>query len=92
MGVGGDICVNFRGKGYGKIMYALIFKLGFEIMGLHRLWLSVIEYNTVARNLYNSIGFVETGLQREAIYKDGVYYNYVYMDIIRGEQKNDRLN
>ena len=78
MGVGGDICPSYRGKGYGKVMYDLIFKLGFEKMKMHRLWLSVIELNTVARNLYKKKGFVETGVQREAIFQNGKYYNYIY--------------
>lgn len=85
MGVGGDICPSYRGKGYGKVMYDLIFKLGFEKMKMHRLWLSVIEFNTVARNLYKKKGFVETGVQREAIFQNGKYYNYIYMDILARE-------
>ncbi len=85
MGVGGDICPSYRGKGCGKIMYDLIFQLGFEKMKMHRLWLSVIEFNTVARNLYKKKGFVETGVQREAIFQNGKYYNYIYMDILARE-------
>tara|TARA_B110000503_G_scaffold133296_1_gene210574 strand:+ start:1429 stop:1977 length:549 start_codon:yes stop_codon:yes gene_type:complete len=85
MGVGGDIHPLFRGKGYGKIMYDLIFQLGFEKMKMHRLWLSVVEFNTVARNLYIKKGFMETGIQREAIFKNGKYVNYIYMDILNRE-------
>jgi RimJ/RimL family protein N-acetyltransferase len=85
MGVGGDILFEYRGHGYAIIMYELIFKLAFEISNLHRLWLSVIEYNTPARELYKKMGFKETGIQREAILKDGKYYNYIYMDILETE-------
>ena len=85
MGVGGDICPSFRGKGFGKVMYDLIFELGFQRMKMHRLWLSVVEFNIVARNLYKKKGFVETGVQREAILQNGKYYNYIYMDILARE-------
>lgn len=85
MGVGGDIHPTFRGKGYGKIMYDLIFHLGFKQMKLHRLWLSVIEFNIVARNLYKKMGFVETGVQREAVFQNNQYFNYIYMDILDKE-------
>ena len=85
MGVGGDILFEYRGLGYATIMYELIFKLAFEISDLNRLWLSVIEYNTRARALYKKIGFKDTGVQREAVLKDGKYHDYIYMDILKTE-------
>ena len=85
MGVGGDIIPEQRGQGYATIMYRLIFKLAFEKLKFHRLWLSVIEYNFRARNLYKKMGFKETGIQRNAVFKENKYYDYVYMDILETE-------
>ncbi len=85
MCVGGDIVPCFRGKGYAKQMYALIFKYGFETMNMHRLWLCVLENNERAKKLYEKMGFSYEGMQREAVFKDGVYHNYLMMSILNKE-------
>ncbi len=87
MCVGGDIDPKFRGKGYAKHMYALIFKYGFEAMNMHRLWLCVLENNERAKKLYEKMGFSYEGMQREAVFKDGVYHNYLMMSILDKEYK-----
>jgi len=52
---------KFRGKGYGKQAMLLIedkaHELGLKSIGLH-----VFGYNTVARNLYEGIGYETTSL------------------------------
>ena len=52
---------QFRGKGYGKQAMLLIEdkarELGLKSIGLH-----VFGYNTVARNLYEGIGYETTSL------------------------------
>ncbi len=85
MCVGGDIAPSFQGKGYSKKMYSLIFKYGFGCMNMHRLYLSVLETNLVARSLYEKMGFVYEGTLRQAIYKDGKYLDYYCMSILRDE-------
>ncbi len=87
MCVGGDIIAEESGKGYGKEMYRLILKLGFDVWGMHRLWLLVLQNNERARRLYRKMGFVEEGMQRESIYKNGQYENYVLMSILEGEYR-----
>jgi RimJ/RimL family protein N-acetyltransferase len=86
--VGGDIAEEYSGKGHGKNMYNLIFKLGFDVWGMNRLWLSVLENNQRAINLYKKIGFIDEGAQRKAIYKDGKYLDYLNMGILSSEYKN----
>ena len=88
MGVGGDIMPSFRGKGYGRMMYNLIFKLCFEQLSMNRLWLSVIEYNLRALSLYTSLGFQKMGVQRQAVLNGQTYYDYIYMDILHAEYIN----
>lgn len=86
--VGGDIAPQYRGRGYAKKMYALIFRLGFREMNMHRLWLLVMDNNKVARNLYKSLNFSEEGVQRQAVFKDGRYHDYIMMSILKGEYEN----
>jgi len=87
MCVGGDIAEEHSGKGHGKFMYELIFKLGFEIWGMHRLWLFVLENNQRAKNLYKKVGFIEEGRQRQGRFKNGQYVDYIMMSILEDEYK-----
>jgi len=83
--VGGDISEEYVGLGHGKNMYNLIFKLGFDVWGMNRLWLSVLENNHRAIKLYKKMGFVDEGMQRKAIYKNGQYLDYLNMSILKNE-------
>ncbi len=85
--VGGDISEEYVGLGHGQNMYNLIFKLGFDVWGMNRLWLSVLENNHRAIKLYKKMGFVDEGMQRKAIYKNGQYLNYLNMSILLNEYK-----
>lgn len=85
MCVGGDILPEHRGKGHAKHKYELIFKLGFNIWGMHRLWLLVLATNKVAIHVYEKMGFVEEGKQRKAIYKNGEFVDYIMMSILDQE-------
>ncbi len=85
MCVGGDILSHFRNKGYSKEMYKLIFKLGFDVMGMHRLWLLVLATNEKALHVYKSVGFKQEGLQREAIFRNGKFTDYLMMSILDRE-------
>jgi diamine N-acetyltransferase len=83
--VGGDILPKHQGKGYGTRMFRLIRKYCFDYLNMNRLWLLVLENNTVAVRLYRKVGFVEEGRQRNAIFRDGKYLDYLMMSLLRSE-------
>ena len=83
--VGLDIHRDSRGKGYAKPIYRAVLQRFFEIENLHRVWLYVAAYNTIARNLYSSLGFKEEGVQRQALLKEGTYHDYIMMSILKEE-------
>lgn len=85
--IGGDIHPHFRGQGLGAKMYELLLKYCFDFLNMHRVWLLVIDYNKRAYTLYNSKGFKLEGTQREAIFRDGKYYDYLMMSILDTEYK-----
>lgn len=88
MRVGGDIDPDLWDQGYGHRMFALLKKYCFDYLNMHRLWLLVLETNERAIAVYKQAGFVEEGRQREAIYRDGKYLDYVMMFILR--EDNDQ--
>ena len=83
--VGLDISKDFRGKGLAKKVYHSVFEEWFVCQDFNRVWLMVAAYNTRARGLYTFLGFKEEGVQREALLKEGKYYDYIIMSILRRE-------
>jgi len=83
--VGLDIHKDYRGQGYAKLIYKQLFYEWFNEHEFNRIWLMVASYNTVAINLYTQLGFTTEGVQREALYKDGQFYDYIMMFILRSE-------
>ena len=85
--IGCDIVLGKRGEGYGtKTFRAIMFYL-FNHLGLHRLWLCVLEGNEVAKKLYENVGFKEEGRMRDAVFRDGMYKDYVVMSILHDEYR-----
>jgi len=82
IGIGG---VNDRGKGYGREAIHLILKYAFYELNLHRVGLDVISYNKVAIELYKKMGFQIEGCMREAVQRDGKYFDRIIMGILRDE-------
>jgi len=86
--VGGDISEEYRGKGFSKIMYKMIFDLCFNQYNINRLWLFVLDYNKIAISLYKKLGFIEEGRQRKAIFRNGNYHDYIMMSLLKTEYES----
>jgi RimJ/RimL family protein N-acetyltransferase len=54
-------------------------------MNLHRVGLTVFAYNERARALYEKMGFVHEGTQRERLHRDGERYDMLDYGILRRE-------
>jgi RimJ/RimL family protein N-acetyltransferase len=44
--------------------------------------------NDRARHVYESFGFREEGIMRDAIYRDGTYHSLVLMSLLDGEYQS----
>ena len=89
--VGLDIHRDFRGCGLATVAYEKIFEEWFVRRKFNRLWLLVAEFNVRAHNLYKKLGFMLEGEQRKAIYRNGKYYDYYMMSILKEEYVNTSL-
>ncbi len=73
------------GKGYGTDAMRLILGFAFNELNLHRVSLTVFEYNTRAIRTYEKIGFVHEGQNRGMLLKDRKRFDMVHMGILRHE-------
>ena len=83
--VGLDIHRDFRGKGLAKQVYHYMFKHWFIEKDFNRVWLLVAEYNLIGRHIYEKLGFLYEGTQRKALYKDGLFFDYLMMGFLKDE-------
>jgi RimJ/RimL family protein N-acetyltransferase len=62
--VGMDIANEFRGKGYSKLFYKLLFDLLSNDYNIKRIQLEVLESNKRAKHIYDSLGFSELSVKK----------------------------
>jgi len=76
---------SMRGKGYGHEAVKKILELGFEVHGINRIWLRVLETNKKAINLYEKLGFVQEGICRGESLRGGKFINQIQMSMLFSE-------
>jgi RimJ/RimL family protein N-acetyltransferase len=74
-----------RGKGYGTEATRLVVDYGFNVLGLHHIWLRVVDYNYAGLRAYEKVGFKEAGRLREAWRFGGKQHDLIVMDILARE-------
>jgi len=85
--IGADIAPEYKSKGYGKVAYRIFIPYLFEQYDLHKITLEVLSTNTLAKSIYEKLGFVIDGIKRDDVYKNGKYVDSVIMSIIKSEYK-----
>jgi len=73
------------GHGYGTEAARLMLELGFGRIGPQRVGLSVFAFNERAVRSYQKAGFQVEGRLREAIARDGRYWDEIHMGVLRDE-------
>jgi RimJ/RimL family protein N-acetyltransferase len=69
------VAPDMRGKGLGKALLIELIRRARNLEGLERLKLTVVSENTVAKKLYQSLGFETYGVERAALKHEGMYYD-----------------
>jgi RimJ/RimL family protein N-acetyltransferase len=78
------------GRGYGTEATRLMVDHAFETLALHRVALSVFEFNERAIRAYVTCGFAIEGRAREAIWRDGRWWDELSMSILESEWRRRR--
>ncbi len=73
------------GKGYGEDAIVTCLRFAFDTLGMHRVDLRCHEDNVRACRLYLRLGFVEIGREREAVYQEGRFADYIMFDMLDRE-------
>jgi RimJ/RimL family protein N-acetyltransferase len=78
------------GHGYGTEATQLMLDHAFGTLGLHRIALTVFEFNERAIRAYRSCGFIVEGLARESIWRDGRWWDELAMSVLASEWRSRR--
>jgi len=72
------------GKGYGSEATQAVVDYGLKVVGLHRISLEVVDFNTRAQRVYAKAGFHPEGILRDAWLWDDEWSDVIVMAIIAG--------
>ena len=74
-----------RGRGLGREVTRLAMSWAFGELGLHRVELQVLAFNSRAIRCYLACGFLQEGIRREAeLYPDG-WHDLILMGMLQSE-------
>ncbi|CEL01007.1 hypothetical protein ASPCAL00599 [Aspergillus calidoustus] len=83
--IGISLIASVRGQGYGREAINWVLDWAFEIGALHRVSLEVLSHNERALGLYRSLGFVEEGRLREAVWQFRKWHDVITLGMLEGE-------
>jgi RimJ/RimL family protein N-acetyltransferase len=77
-------------RGFGSEATRLMVDHAFGSLGLHRVALSVFAFNERAIRAYDRVGFVVEGRSREAIWRDGQWWDEIHMSVLEPDWRAAR--
>ena len=91
--IGGDICPEKQGMGYGQCMFRACQYYAFNVLNCHRIYLYTLETNNRAIHIYKKLGMLEEGRMKDSIYRNGKYIDMICMYMLKSDyQKFERIN
>ncbi len=78
------------GHGYGSEATRLMVDHAFGALGLHRVALLVFAFNERAIRAYQRVGFVVEGRARQAIWRDGQWWDEIHMSVLEPDWRAAR--
>ncbi|MFN8542691.1 MAG: GNAT family protein [Candidatus Binatia bacterium] len=74
-----------RGLGIGRFAVRELLAFGFQTLGLHRVSVRVFGFNSTARAFFQRCGFVDEGVDREAVFRHGRFHDVWRLAILDRE-------
>ena len=75
---------KFWGKGIMQEAGKLIIEHGFKMLNLHRIYCGTSSDNSGMQKLAKKLGMEQEGVRKEAIFKNGKYFDIIEYGIING--------
>jgi RimJ/RimL family protein N-acetyltransferase len=82
---------NYWSKGCGTDAMQMLLSFAFNQINVNKVRLSVYSFNMRAVRSYEKCGFIQEGVLRQEIYRDGQYYDTIVMGILREEYKKLKI-
>jgi hypothetical protein len=76
---------NDRRRGFGGEALQMLLRYAFDELNLYRITATTFEYNTAAIDLLKRCGFVLEVTRREAVQRDGRYWDFLGFGLLRDE-------
>jgi RimJ/RimL family protein N-acetyltransferase len=74
-----------RRKGFGQEALSLLMRFAFRELGLHRLSVSLPEYNVAALCFFEKAGFIREVRRRQAVNRGGRRWDLITLGVLRQE-------
>ena len=81
---------QYQSNGHGQQALRLMLHHAFGDLGLHRVYLTVLDDNPRAIRVYEKCGFAVEGRLRQHTYKGGQFRDLILMGICVGDPSGDR--
>lgn len=75
-----------QGTGTAKKATEELLQYAFTELGLHKVYLSVLEENIRAQKFYEKCGFVREGLEIDAVKINGKYHNHMWYGLVKPQR------
>jgi UDP-4-amino-4,6-dideoxy-N-acetyl-beta-L-altrosamine N-acetyltransferase len=79
-------------RGAGKEVEFLMLEYAFEHLGLNKLYCEVLTSNKMVVNLHKRFGFVEEGLFKEHIFKQGKFVDVIFLSLYSNNYYKNKDN
>ncbi|TWT16013.1 GNAT family N-acetyltransferase [Planomicrobium sp. CPCC 101079] len=79
---------DYQGKGYGTEAMQILLNYAWNELNLHRVQLTVFEYNKPAIAMYEKLGFQKEGVYREFLQRDGKRFDMYLYGLLTSESSD----
>ncbi|MFJ3957656.1 GNAT family N-acetyltransferase [Arthrobacter sp. NPDC090010] len=78
---------RYQGQGYGGDALRVMLRVAFEEMAAHKVALDTWSFNERALRLYRSLGFVEEGRERDAVFHRSGFHDKIVLGMLESEYR-----
>jgi RimJ/RimL family protein N-acetyltransferase len=78
----------YQRQGYGTLALKLVLEYLFDNTPAHNVYSWIADWNQAGRSFAKKMGFQESGRSRREGFREGAYFDYILVDILRPEYRS----